>query len=163
MAEPEVRLATAVVLDTDGQTVLLHKREDFRLWALPGGGVEDDETPEQAAIRETFEETGYHIVIEKLIGQYHRPQLNDIRIVYQGRVVGGQPIERGSETVKVGWFAPSELPKVLAPSVGEIIEDALKMGIEPMIREEFYPSWKILLGKTLIGLRNIRNRMLGRF
>ena len=99
MIEPGTRFATAVVMDADGLQVLLHKREDFRLWALPGGGLEDDETPEQAAIRETFEETGYHIEIEKLVGQYHRPQLNDIRTVFLGRVVGGKPIERGPETV----------------------------------------------------------------
>ena len=41
-----------------------------------------NETPEQAAIRETFEETGYQIEMEKLVGQYYRPQLNDIRTVF---------------------------------------------------------------------------------
>ena len=162
MIESGTRLATAVVMDANGLQVLLHKREDFRLWALPGGGSEDDETPEQAAIRETFEETGYHIEMEKLVGQYYRPQLNDIRTVFLGRVVGGEPIERGPETVQVAWFAPDELPKALAPSVGEIIDDALNAGSDPVSKEMYYPVWELILGKTLIRLRNCRNRVQGR-
>ncbi len=159
MAEIAAQLVTAVILDSDREKVLLHKREDFRLWALPGGGVEKDETLEQAAIRETFEETGYHIEIEKLVAEYHRPQLNDIRTVFLGQVVGGKPIERGPETVQVGWFVPGELPRVLAPSAGEIIEDALNADTEPISKEVRYPAWKIILGKTLIRLRNFRNRV----
>ena len=42
MIEAGTRLATAVVMDANGLQVLLHKREDFRLWALPGGGLEDE-------------------------------------------------------------------------------------------------------------------------
>ena len=162
MTEPVKGFATAVVLDADGLKVLLHKREDFRLWALPGGGLEDGETTEQAAIRETFEETGYHIEIEKLVVEYHRPQLKDIRTVYLGRVMGGKPIERGPETVVVGWFDPRELPKALSPSVDEIIEDALNAGSDPISRIVYYPAWKLILGKTLIRLRNFRNRVQGR-
>jgi len=56
MSKPVSRLATAVVIDTDHWCVLLHKRADFRPGALPGGGLDAGETPEQAAIRETFEE-----------------------------------------------------------------------------------------------------------
>jgi 8-oxo-dGTP pyrophosphatase MutT (NUDIX family) len=162
MGESPSQLATAVVIHADGLKILLHKREDFRLWGLPGGSLEEGETPEQGAIRETFEETGYQIKIEKLVGQYHRPQVNDLRFVFLGRVIGGKPIERGPETVRVGWFAPQDLPRRLAPSVAEIIEDARNPEIQPISKVVVYPVWKIILGKTLIRLRNIRNRVLGR-
>ena len=117
MNKPSTQMATTVVIHEDGQRVLLHKREDFRVWALPGGGLENGETPEQGATRETFEETGYHIKIKKLVGQYHRPQFDDLRTVFVGQVVGGKPIERGPETVQVDWFYPEELPAALAPSI----------------------------------------------
>jgi 8-oxo-dGTP pyrophosphatase MutT (NUDIX family) len=162
MTESLTRFATAVILHADGQRVLLHKREDFRVWSLPGGGLEDGENPEQAAVRETLEETGYHVEIEKLVGQYHRPQLKDVRTVFCGRIVGGKPIEHGPETVQVDWFITEELPGALAPSVGEIIEDALNAGTEPISKEVRYPIWQIVVLKTLIRLRNFRNRIQGR-
>ena len=41
--------------------ILLTQREDFETWILPSGGVEDDESIAQAAIRETKEETGLDV------------------------------------------------------------------------------------------------------
>src|SRR5947208_15868189 len=105
--------ASAVVLSEDGQEVLLHKREDFRIWALPGGRIEPGETWETAAVREAYEETGYRIIVERLVGEYHAPQMpygGNINFVGLGRVVGGEPITRGAETVEVRWFPCMALP-----------------------------------------------------
>ena len=62
--------ACTAVID-DGK-ILLTKREDFEVWCLPGGAVEDGESTAQAAVRETLEETGLHIELSYLIGLYHR-------------------------------------------------------------------------------------------
>ena len=43
--------------------ILLTKRRDVPVWVLPGGGIEAYETPEEAVIREVFEETGVHITL----------------------------------------------------------------------------------------------------
>lgn len=69
--------ATAVVFSEDSRQVLLIQREDLHTWSLPEGGIESGETPEQAALRETLEETGYLITVDRYIGKYHRPQLHD--------------------------------------------------------------------------------------
>ena len=47
--------------------MLLVEHEDpstkARFWSVPGGGIEEGESQEQAAIRETMEETGYHVTL----------------------------------------------------------------------------------------------------
>ena len=49
-------VATCYVVD-DGAT-LLHEHEKLGMWLPPGGHVDRDELPHEAALRETYEETG---------------------------------------------------------------------------------------------------------
>jgi 8-oxo-dGTP pyrophosphatase MutT (NUDIX family) len=64
LAEPEaVRAAGVLCVAKDG-CVLMMRRADSGLWALPGGHIEDGESAEQAARRELYEETGYSHVGE---------------------------------------------------------------------------------------------------
>lgn len=50
--------ASAVVIDERDRTVLLHLHRRLERWLQPGGHIEQDERPEDAALRETREETG---------------------------------------------------------------------------------------------------------
>ena len=52
-----------VILDENNEHTVLILRRDFRIWALLGGGLETGETPEDAAIREAYEESGYEVKI----------------------------------------------------------------------------------------------------
>ena len=52
--------------DVDGRTqVLLVHRRSPRLWALPKGTPDSGETIEETALRETREETGLEVAIER--------------------------------------------------------------------------------------------------
>ena len=56
----------------DAGKVLLIKRRDFQVWALPGGGIDAGESVAQAAVRETREETGLEVELQHLVGVYSR-------------------------------------------------------------------------------------------
>ena len=69
------RGVNVIVFNDDETEVLLQKRRDFRIWALPGGHIESGEPWEKAGIRETFEETGYRIEVYRYVGEYSQPQM----------------------------------------------------------------------------------------
>ena len=55
--------STSFVLHPSKDKVLLHWHEKVMAWLPPGGHVEENETPVDTAIRETFEESGLNIEI----------------------------------------------------------------------------------------------------
>jgi 8-oxo-dGTP pyrophosphatase MutT (NUDIX family) len=54
-----------VILDEAGR-VLLHRRSDDGLWGMPGGWLDNGETPEQAIVREVAEATGLDVRVVRL-------------------------------------------------------------------------------------------------
>jgi 8-oxo-dGTP diphosphatase len=52
------------LLVEDGEVLLIY-RSDEEYWEVPGGKVEDDESPTQAAVREAEEEIGVEVELEK--------------------------------------------------------------------------------------------------
>lgn len=63
----------AVIRDDTG-AVLLQLRGDFRIWGLPAGGMELDESVQDAVRREVLEETGLTIVRARPFGFYSHPR-----------------------------------------------------------------------------------------
>jgi 8-oxo-dGTP diphosphatase len=153
--------ASVVVLNENMQQVVLILRADFRIWGLPGGGLEPGETCEQAAIREALEETGYQVALDRYVGSYRRPQLNDLRHIFTAHVTGGQPLKSGPETQEVRWFPVDKLPARLTPSVHEIVADALAETPGPIQRDQHFPIWQILYIRLRVRLRDFSNRLKG--
>lgn len=155
--------AIAVVLDETRQRVLVHKREDFRIWALPGGMIEADETPEDAAIRETYEETGYQIKIQRAVAEYQRPQISDdIAYLYKGVAIGGEAIEQGPETLAVAWLDVDSLPNYPVINTRRYVADTLAN--HPYVLKEtiLFPQHMLILRSIALNLRNLRNRFFRR-
>ena len=121
--------AYVVVVDDRGRVLLaLWNEPDEPLWTLPGGGVELREAPEEGAVREALEETGYHVALDGLLGvdthvvppgerssgQEH--WLKAIRVVFEATITGGRlrPEVDGS-TDEARWIPLAEvaaLPRV---------------------------------------------------
>lgn len=109
-------IAVGVIAEClDGKIPLVLRGENpgRGLWGLPAGFMEVDETTEQAAKRECFEETGLTVELDNLWGvwsYYHEAkQTSGVLILYSGRVTGGEA-RAGSDSVEVKYFPPEEIP-----------------------------------------------------
>jgi 8-oxo-dGTP pyrophosphatase MutT (NUDIX family) len=137
----------AVVLSADRRQVLMLRREFLILWDLPGGGLERDEEPANAAVRETREETGYAIEIERFVGRYLCQSVygagDQLTHVYRARVVGGKPKRFGFEMTELRWCAVADLPRGAQPLQRQMIADALAEAGEPVERRIDFPRWNL--------------------
>jgi len=156
------RGATVAIFNDDQTKIVMLKREDFRVWCLPGGGVDDGESFAEGAIREAFEETGYEVEIINHVGDYRRPQFDEQTYLFSARVIGGEAIESGPETLAVDWFPVNELPERQLPNMELYVNDALQFNGEPIQREIRFSIGFMILAKTLIALRDFRNKLFRR-
>jgi len=136
----ELKVAVDIVVIAElnkEQYVLLIKRkyEPFAgQWAIPGGFVKNDESLEDAALRELKEETGFTEVnkVEQLrtYGEVNRdPRKRVISIVYvitTKQLKNLKPQEGAdNDTVDAKWFKLDQIPQPLAFDHDIILKDAL--------------------------------------
>jgi 8-oxo-dGTP pyrophosphatase MutT (NUDIX family) len=109
------RPAVGVIVRDDDQRVLLLRRHRFITdtwgWEIPAGRVEPDETLEQAAERESIEETGWRPLELEYLGFSHptnglMEQRFEFFLAPRGEYVG--EFDR-TETESIAWFAPDDV------------------------------------------------------
>ncbi len=121
-----------VIIETaEGIPLIRRKNPPFRAyWALPGGIVEEDETVEEAALREALEETGLRIGSLELLGVYsdpgRDPRGRSISIAFIGTKPEGRA-RAGSDAADIAVFAEPDLPRELAFDHETIIKDYLSL------------------------------------
>ncbi len=107
-------VAAGTLVEQDDRIVLVRRGVEpgQGLWGLPAGYVEADESVEEAAIRETREESGLIVELDGLLGVYSFGTEGDVRgvlILYAAHAVGGA-LRAGDDAMEVGWFTPETLP-----------------------------------------------------
>jgi len=85
-------LTVAAVVEHDGKYLLVEERAmGKRVFTQPGGHIESGESPEQAVVRETLEESGCTVECQDLIGIYLwiHPQTRQqfLRIAYAAKFI----------------------------------------------------------------------------
>ena len=107
--------ADAAVFRDDGR-ILLIRREDNGLWAMPGGATEVGETWAQSAERELHEEAGVEGSATMLLGVFDsrlwgtRVKYHLYQSVWLIEVSDDQTPISGPETTDVGFFSEDDLP-----------------------------------------------------
>ena len=106
--------ADAAIFNSEGQ-ILLVLRMDDGLWCLPCGWVEPSESPEEAAVRETREETGLEVQPWQLVGVFSRkPHAGHgphaaVGVVYLCNVIGGA-LRQSHEIREARYWRIEEVP-----------------------------------------------------
>lgn len=107
---PRLVVTTFPITD-DGEILLIRRgiEPGKGWWAQPGGFLEIDETVHQAAIRETWEETGLLVEPGDIIGLYTRLEASVVTIAFEARIVGGTAAPT-PEATEIRSYAPEAVP-----------------------------------------------------
>ena len=116
----------SVIFDSQHRVLLAHRR-DMDLWDMPGGGMNHGELPNETAVREAKEETGFDVEIDRLMIVYAKPAPwdSDLGFVFLGHVVGGEAVT-SDESDDVRFFGTDELPESISPRKRYVIDSALQ-------------------------------------
>lgn len=120
--------AIAVIFRND--QLLLIKRRDVPVWVFPGGGIDEGETPEQAVLREVWEETGLRVQIVRKIAEY--TPINHLAkktYLFECRELDGC-LRTGCETADINYFPLHDLPALFFIVHRDWLQDALEKSDE---------------------------------
>ncbi len=131
MKSPFLTVDTVVM---ENSSILLIKRKNDPYkgsWALPGGFVEYGETVENAAVRETKEETGLDVKLKELVGVYSDPKRDPrghtVTVCFLGINIGGI-LKSATDADDAKFFDLKEIKALdLAFDHERIIQDSLNL------------------------------------
>jgi ADP-ribose pyrophosphatase YjhB (NUDIX family) len=103
---------SALVFDQQG-SVLLFKHTYRKLaWGIPAGGLEHREQPQDAILREFFEETSMTIEVQRLLLAESSRYFHHVSLVYLCKIVAGE-FKESHEISEIQYFDVNNLPPML--------------------------------------------------
>jgi len=153
-AGPNGRAAGIMFLTPDGETLLLRRGNggDFpHTWGFPGGHLEEGEDDEQAARRETLEETGHSYK-----GPLTRLCTNGQFATFLARGVEKFEVTLCEESTGYAWCKPEEAPLPLHPGIDRAFRIAAahtELDVATLVRDGDLPSPQPFSGSVYFALR----------
>lgn len=121
---------TGLVFD-EADRVLLARHSNGGVWVAPGGAIDPDEPPQDAVVREIWEETGLHVEPMRLCGVFGGPDFRVsyengdlttyVTTIYECRRLGGTLRPDGDEILEARFFAADELASVKLGRSAEVL------------------------------------------
>ena len=130
-----------VVVNGDAELLLCHVTGQNH-WDLPKGGLDDGETPLQAALRETREETGLALDATGLLDlgrmpyrarkdlhlfATRLPRIDPATLICESRFSDAATGARLPEMDGFGWFPFSEIPQLCSPKLVAVLTQRLDL------------------------------------
>lgn len=113
--------AASAAVSNERDEILMQRRADNDLWALPGGTMDLGESIGETAVREVREETGLNVEIDGIVGIYSDPRhiieysdgevRQQFNICFSARLLGGT-LCASDESTEVAWITPESLEKL---------------------------------------------------
>ena len=105
------KIVAGCIPEWQGRILLCRRAIEPRydLWTIPAGFMENGETLEQAAKRETDEEACAKVEIEGLYALYNLPHVNQVYVFFRGQLVDGS-FAPGLESLETALFEEREIP-----------------------------------------------------
>ena len=139
-----MRIRAGIVLITENKVALIERyRAGLHYFTFPGGGVDEGESPEQAAVREALEELGISVAIKQKVAEVQFGQ-NSRQIYFLVEQVGGEfGTGKGEEFINSApddpesgvyipiWMSVDELPRhtnVKPADVAKLVVKSVKEG-----------------------------------
>ncbi len=126
--------------------ILLCKRAiepRYGKWTLPAGFMENLESVEEGAIRETWEEARAEVTIDSLYTVFSLPEISQVYMLFRGHLK--EPVfASGPESLDVGLFSEDEIPwdelafPVVKKTLKHFFSDRDKGGDYPLRSEALY-------------------------
>jgi ADP-ribose pyrophosphatase YjhB (NUDIX family) len=136
------KIVAGCIPDWNGRLLLCRRAIEPRygLWTLPAGFMENGETTEQAAARETWEEARAHVCKMELYGVFSIPHISQVYLMFRTSLAE-ESFAPGPESLEVRLFEVHEIPwdelafPVVKLTLGKYCND-LKKNVFPVHVEE---------------------------
>ncbi|MEA3438990.1 MAG: NUDIX hydrolase N-terminal domain-containing protein [Chloroflexota bacterium] len=106
------------VVFQNGELLMVRERMDNG-WTMPGGWADVGDFPSEAVEREVFEESGYRVKVQRMVGIYDANRFGTLevfhayKIVFLCNIIGGEA-RTSNETTEVAFFSLNEIPEPLS-------------------------------------------------
>jgi 8-oxo-dGTP diphosphatase len=123
----EQGISAAIIVHEDRVLMIRRRVSEGELsWAFPAGGIEAGESAEQAAVRETAEETSLTVEAVKLLGQRIHPKTGRSMSYVACRMVGGVAVVNDvEELAEICWATHGQLPELVPYGLFPVVQQYL--------------------------------------
>ncbi len=138
-----VASAAGLIRDGDGRVLLVQHAAAGGIWACPGGAIDPGEAPQDAVVREVWEETGLLVEPHTLCGTFggreffvrydNGDEVNYVITVFACRPVGGTLVADGDETLDARFVPVDEMSRLRLSAWSRIVLPTLLGGTAPWI------------------------------